>query len=105
MSKTREVRPFGARDKFGYLFGDLANDFSFIFASTYVMVFYTKVSIRMALMISKNVSTPPCAQRHSSLFSSSIPYYVSARTQNAKIFTPAATFALQAVTAPGNVLY
>lgn len=36
MSKTREVRPFGARDKFGYLFGDLANDFSFIFASTYV---------------------------------------------------------------------
>ena len=43
MSKTREVRPFGARDKFGYLFGDLANDFSFIFASTYVMVFYTKV--------------------------------------------------------------
>lgn len=26
MSKTREVRPFGARDKFGYLFGDLAND-------------------------------------------------------------------------------
>lgn len=23
MSKTREVRPFGARDKFGYLFGDL----------------------------------------------------------------------------------
>ncbi|EFQ08405.1 hypothetical protein HMPREF9436_00066 [Faecalibacterium cf. prausnitzii KLE1255] len=61
--------------------------------------------IRMALMISKNVSTPPCAQRHSSLFSSSIPYYVSARTQNAKIFTPAATFALQAVTALGNVLY
>lgn len=43
MSKTREVRPFGARDKFGYLFGDLANDFSFIFASTYVMVFYTKL--------------------------------------------------------------
>ena len=61
--------------------------------------------IRMALMISKNVSTPPCAQRHSSLFSFSIPYYVSARTQNAKIFTPAATFALQAVTALGNVLY
>ena len=43
MSKTREVRPFGARDKFGYMFGDLANDFSFIFASTYVMVFYTKI--------------------------------------------------------------
>lgn len=25
MSKTREVRPFGARDKFGYLFGDLGS--------------------------------------------------------------------------------
>ncbi len=43
MSNTKEVRPFGARDKFGYMFGDLANDFSFIFASSYVMVFYTKV--------------------------------------------------------------
>lgn len=43
MSNTKEVRPFGIRDKFGYMFGDLANDFSFIFASTYVMVFYTKV--------------------------------------------------------------
>ena len=43
MSNTKEVRPFGIRDKVGYMFGDLANDFSFIFASTYVMVFYTKV--------------------------------------------------------------
>lgn len=51
MSKTREVRPFGARDKFGYLFGDLANDFSFIFASTYVMVFYTKVMGISAAMV------------------------------------------------------
>lgn len=37
------VRPFGMRDKVGYMFGDIANDFSFIFASTYVMVFYSKV--------------------------------------------------------------
>ena len=51
MSKTREVRPFGARDKFGYLFEDLANDFSFIFASTYVMVFYTKVMGISAAMV------------------------------------------------------
>lgn len=43
MSNAKEVRPFGIRDKVGYMFGDLANDFSFIFASTYVMVFYTKV--------------------------------------------------------------
>lgn len=37
------VRPFGMRDKLGYMFGDFGNDFSFIFASSYLMVFYTKV--------------------------------------------------------------
>ncbi len=37
------VRPFGLRDKIGYMFGDFGNDFSFIFASSYLMVFYTKV--------------------------------------------------------------
>ncbi len=37
------VRPFGLRDKAGYLLGDLGNDFTFIFASMYLMVFYTKV--------------------------------------------------------------
>ncbi len=37
------VKPFGMKDKVGYMFGDIANDFSFIFASTYVMVFYSKV--------------------------------------------------------------
>ncbi len=35
--------PFGMRDKLGYMLGDLANDFTFIFASSYVMVFYSKV--------------------------------------------------------------
>lgn len=44
MSKQNgEVRPFGMRDKIGYMFGDVANDFTFIFASSYVLVFYTKV--------------------------------------------------------------
>lgn len=38
-----DVRPFGIRDKIGYMFGDFGNDFSFIFASSYLMVFYTKV--------------------------------------------------------------
>lgn len=38
-----EERPFGIRDKIGYMFGDFGNDFSFIFASSYLMVFYTKV--------------------------------------------------------------
>lgn len=37
------MRPFGIRDKLGYMFGDFGNDFTFIFASTYLMVFYTKV--------------------------------------------------------------
>lgn len=37
------MKPFGIKDKIGYMFGDIANDFTFIFASTYVMVFYSKV--------------------------------------------------------------
>lgn len=36
-------RPFDFRDKIGYMFGDFGNDFSFLFASNYLMVFYTKV--------------------------------------------------------------
>ena len=32
MSDKNEARPFGARDKWGYLFGDFGNDFTFIFA-------------------------------------------------------------------------
>ena len=40
MSDKNEARPFGARDKCGYLVGDY---FTFIFASSYLMVFYTKV--------------------------------------------------------------
>ena len=36
-------KPFGIKDKVGYLFGDLGNDFSFMFASMFLMVFYTKV--------------------------------------------------------------
>ena len=39
----REERPFGLKDKLGYMFGDFGNDFTFIFASSYLMVFYTKV--------------------------------------------------------------
>ena len=37
------IRPFGMRDKIGYMFGDFGNDFTFIFASSFLMVFYTKV--------------------------------------------------------------
>ncbi len=36
-------RPFGWRDKFGYLFGDFGNDFTFILSSMFLMKFYTDV--------------------------------------------------------------
>lgn len=42
-NRLMNTRPFGFKDKLGYLFGDFGNDFSFIFASSYLMVFYTKV--------------------------------------------------------------
>ena len=41
--QTEKERPFGMRDKLGYMFGDFGNDFTFIFASSFLMVFYTKV--------------------------------------------------------------
>ena len=36
-------RPFGFRDKLGYLFGDFGNDFTFILSTTILMKFYTDV--------------------------------------------------------------
>ncbi|MGL9970203.1 MFS transporter [Enterococcus sp. DIV1420a] len=36
-------KKFGLRDKIGYMFGDVGNDFTFIFASSFLMIFYTKV--------------------------------------------------------------
>ncbi len=41
--KTTVPRPFGMRDKLGYLLGNLGNDFMFSFAGVFLMVFYTKV--------------------------------------------------------------
>lgn len=29
----KQVRPFGMRDKIGYMFGDFGNDFTFILSS------------------------------------------------------------------------
>ena len=43
MNQATALRPFGMRDKIGYLLGDMANDFTFIFASTYLAKFYTDV--------------------------------------------------------------
>ncbi len=43
MSSDKKTKPFGLADKIGYMFGDFGNDFTFIFASLFLMVFYTKV--------------------------------------------------------------
>ncbi len=43
MANKKEIRPFGAYDKLGYLIGNLGNDFMFTFAGIFLMVFYTKV--------------------------------------------------------------
>ena len=43
-SKSLEsIKPFGVKDKLGYLFGEIGNDLMFIFANMYFMIFYTKV--------------------------------------------------------------
>ncbi|MBR6633991.1 MAG: MFS transporter [Clostridia bacterium] len=36
-------RPFGIRDKIGYLFGDFGNDFTFLISSSFLLKFYTDV--------------------------------------------------------------
>lgn len=41
--EQQAVRPFGLRDKFGYLFGDFGNDFTFILSTMILMKFYTDV--------------------------------------------------------------
>ena len=41
--KTQTVRPFGIRDKLGYMFGDFGNDFTFLLSSSFLMKFYTDV--------------------------------------------------------------
>ena len=43
MNAQSNGKPFGIRDKLGYMFGDFGNDFTFIFASSFLMVFYTNV--------------------------------------------------------------
>ena len=40
---TTAVRPFGMRDKIGYMFGDFGNDFTFMLSSSFMMVFYTDI--------------------------------------------------------------
>ena len=43
-TNTKKIaKPFGFRDKLGYLFGDFGNDFTFIFSSSFLLKFYTDV--------------------------------------------------------------
>lgn len=39
----REAKPFGIKDKLGYMFGDFGNDFTFILSSMILMKFYSDV--------------------------------------------------------------
>ncbi|MGL6200300.1 MAG: MFS transporter [Lachnospiraceae bacterium] len=43
MKHHKRMRPFGYRDKFGYMFGDFGNDFTFVLSSTFFLKFYTDV--------------------------------------------------------------
>ncbi len=43
MEKQKAVRPFGLRDKMGYLFGDFGNDFTFILSTMILSKFCTDV--------------------------------------------------------------
>ena len=42
-NNKKAVRPFGMRDKLGYLFGDFGNDFTFILSSSFLLKFYTDI--------------------------------------------------------------
>lgn len=43
MATTKTVKPFGMKDKLGYMFGDFGNDFTFILSSMMLMKFYSDV--------------------------------------------------------------
>lgn len=43
MDANIKTRPFGIRDKLGYLFGDFGNDFTFLLSSSFLLKFYTDV--------------------------------------------------------------
>lgn len=40
---SKRTRPFGLRDKLGYMCGDFGNDFSFLLQSLFFLVFYTDI--------------------------------------------------------------
>ena len=40
---SKSIKPFGWKDKIGYLMGDFGNDFTFLLSSTFLLKFYTDV--------------------------------------------------------------
>ena len=38
-----KVKPFGMKDRLGYMFGDFGNDFTFILSTMFLLKFYTDV--------------------------------------------------------------
>ena len=43
MKNAAQYKPFGIKDKLGYLFGDFGNDFTFLLSSSFLLKFYTDV--------------------------------------------------------------
>jgi len=48
---TNTLKPFGIKDKLGYMFGDFGNDFTFILSTMMLMKFYTDVMGVSALAV------------------------------------------------------
>ena len=42
-TNSTSIRPFGMKDKVGYMFGDFGNDFTFILSSMFMLKFYTDI--------------------------------------------------------------
>ena len=43
MENNKAVKPFGFKDKIGYMFGDFGNDLTFLLSSSFLLKFYTDV--------------------------------------------------------------
>ncbi len=61
MANENTVKPFGLKDKIGYMFGDCGNDFSFMLCAMFLMKFYTDIMgvpaaiIGLMMMVAKFV--------------------------------------------------
>lgn len=43
MENNKAIKPFGFKDKIGYMFGDFGNDLTFLLSSSFLLKFYTDV--------------------------------------------------------------